>query len=575
MKKLTLRDKLLRRDYKDKLSFKEFMELNEKYGNGGKLMYQTSGTYSGTGNNFQFPVAPQSNMINNVNSSQYSQGVYNNSVPRFQSAPQPTYTPPQPQQDTTRPLFNPYPEQAPENRVGDTPDDKDKADAQKQKNKADAKRYGMLAGQLGAVGVDYIGNQIKGDANPDETRSYIGNTLSETGRGAQMGAAFGPIGMAAGAVGGAAYGLIKSKQEADNYRNDMADRTRGRNVGTLGNSYNPEIARGGYVQSEAQIAKSYKNPNRPMSYSRSGGSNGVAYAGKPGYEKFFNEKYANGGGIQPTLKKMENGGADAEIEGGEAVLGNPQAVTMYGGADAKHSSSAGFMATGANHGQKNESGSEGIPLQSNEEVYIGSKRLGLDGRKAGNNNPSVAKLMEKYLSYNSKAENEMKKDRYYNNPEALRHNEEMLSKIKAKAEEGKFMEELNKLVSKKDRSYEDIMGFIQQRHPNEAPQLEQASLQEPQPQQETPEQMGMEQPQEQGMPDPNMQEQEMAMQQAPEQEMMAPMACGGYVSNNKKPMRYKSGGMCKGDYVKFEHGGMIHQGRVKSYNSQTGDFELE
>jgi hypothetical protein len=67
----------------------------------------------------------------------------------------------------------------------------------------------------------------------------------------------------------------------------------------------------------------------------------------------------------------------------------------------------------------------------------------------------------------------------------------------------------------------------------------------------------------------------MAMQQAPEQEMMPPMACGGYVSNNKKPMRYKSGGMCKGDYVKFEHGGMIHQGRVKSYNSQTGDFELE
>lgn len=567
MKKLTLRDKLLRRDYKDQLSFKEFMELNEKYANGGKYMYQTSGTYSGTGNNFQFPVAPQSNMINNLNSSQYSQGVYNNSAPRFQPAPQPTYTPPQQQQQ--QPLFNPYPEQAPENRVGDTPE------AKTGMSKADAKRYGMLAGQLGAVGVDYIGNQIKGDANPDETRSYVGNTLSATARGAQMGAAFGPYGMAVGAVGGAAYGLIKSKQEADNFRSDMADRTRGRNVGTLGNSYNPEIRRGGYVQSEAQVAKSYKNPNRPLSYSRAGGSDGVAYAGKPGYERFFNEKYANGGGIKPTLKKMENGGADAEIEGGEAVLGNPQAVTMYGGADAKHSSSSGFMAKGANHGEKNESGSEGIPLQSNEEVYIGSKRLGLDGRKAGNNNPSVAKLMEKYLSYNSKAENEMKKDRYYNNPEALRHNEEMLSKIKARAEEGKFMEEARKLLNKKDANYEDFMSLVQQRHPNEAPQLEQAALQEPQPQQqEAPEQeMGMEQMPQEGMPDPNMQSQEMAMQeQAPEQEMMPPMArYGGYTSNNK----YRKGGMCKGDYVKFEHGGVIHQGRVKSYNSQTGDFELE
>jgi hypothetical protein len=89
MRKLTLRDKLLRRDYKDQLSFKEFMELNEKYANGGKYMYQSSGTYSGTGNNFQFPVAPQSNMINNLNSSQYSQGVYNNSIPRFQPASHP------------------------------------------------------------------------------------------------------------------------------------------------------------------------------------------------------------------------------------------------------------------------------------------------------------------------------------------------------------------------------------------------------------------------------------------------------------------------------------------------------
>ena len=139
---------------------------------------------------------------------------------------------------------------------------------------------------------------------------------------------------------------------------------------------------------------------------------------------------------------------------------------MYGGADYNTASPVGFMAEGAQHGQMNAAGTEGIPIKSNQEMYIGSEKLTLDGRPAGKKyGKSVAQEMKPFLKYSEKAMES--NDPYMNNPVAVAQVNQELQRLQIEAERGKFMKGLDELLNKKDRNYEEIMGFITEENPNE------------------------------------------------------------------------------------------------------------
>jgi hypothetical protein len=310
---------------------------------------------------------------------------------------------------------------------------------------------GNIAGQFGAGIAQTAGNLISTNSKPDQAGAFAGNMIGGAGQGAAAGMAFGPIGAAIGGGLGLVSGLVKSIGDKKNYTQGLRDKQDNevRHLGSLTNSYNPELKRGGYVNSNSGTLSTSSKGIRL--------ENGKV-------QRFFNEKYQVGG-IVPNLQKGDDGSADAEIEGGEAVIGNPQDVTMYGGASAEHSSPVGFMANGANHGQENEGGSEGIPLMSNSELYIGSKKLGLNGKNAKQGNPSVATVMKPLLKYAANAQDT--KDMYKRNPQALNAIQNELSKIQQMAEEGKFMENLHKQLGKKDRNYQDVIDYIKQENPND------------------------------------------------------------------------------------------------------------
>lgn len=325
-------------------------------------------------------------------------------------------------------------------------------------------------GGIGQMTGNLIGNTASG---PDKAGAWVGNSLSGLSQGAMSGAAFGPLGIGIGAAAGLVGGLVKSHQAQKAYKQELEEKQKGFELqdNELKRSYNPmTMKRGGYTpQEQAEKRAAMNLKDRPVpTYSpyMSPKSPGIYKAGTNSYTPFFNKR-AEGGPVKPRLKRQDGGPqAGVEIEGGEAVIGDPNNMTLYGGADASHSSSLGFMAQGANHGQMNEAGTEGIPMQADENAYIGSKRLGLDGRAAGKGNPSVAASMKPYLDYAQKAENS--KDKYANNPEAMQAINDELNFLKQQAEEGKFLEELHKMLKSKDRDYQEVMDFIIQSNPNEA-----------------------------------------------------------------------------------------------------------
>ena len=152
----------------------------------------------------------------------------------------------------------------------------------------------------------------------------------------------------------------------------LAAKSKGRMDNNLGSSYNSMLSLGGNYGDARELNRVRNLPFQDF-HSHSGSLSTNSFVRKAG--SFMQE----GGRSMPSLQDGDSGVADAEIEGGEAVLGNPNNVTMYGGAGAQNASPLGFTATGAKHGQSNNGGSEGIPLHSDEELYIGSDKLALDG----------------------------------------------------------------------------------------------------------------------------------------------------------------------------------------------------
>lgn len=168
-------------------------------------------------------------------------------------------------------------------------------------------------------------------------------------------------------------GGVQSAQDQKASRDMLAAKSRGRMDNNLGSSYNAMLAYGGHTGGDAVELNRIKSMSLQDYRGHSGMMSPTSRVRTAG------SYLQQGGRSMPMLQNGDNGVADAEIEGGEAVLGNPNSVTMYGGADAKHASPAGFIAQGAKHGQTNNGGSEGIPLHSDEELYIGSDKLALDG----------------------------------------------------------------------------------------------------------------------------------------------------------------------------------------------------
>jgi hypothetical protein len=157
---------------------------------------------------------------------------------------------------------------------------------------------------------------------------------------------------------------------------------------------------------------------------------------------------------------------NVEIEDGEVVLGNPTKIGIIGDARTSLESKYGAMFHGDKHGvDSDKDGLEGIPLTSGE-AYVASEHLGLNGKKSGPGNKSVANEMKPYLKFlNGGETNPM--DPYKNNPVAIAETNRQLGLLKNEAEKGKFLEGISKELKNKDRSVKDILSYISQNAPME------------------------------------------------------------------------------------------------------------
>jgi hypothetical protein len=170
-----------------------------------------------------------------------------------------------------------------------------------------------------------------------------------------------------------------------------------------------------------------------------------------------------GAKIKPFYTNKE---PNVEIEDGEVVLGNPTQIGITGNARTSLESKYGAMFHGDKHGVDSDGdGLEGIPLTSGE-AYVASEHLGLNGKKSGPGNKSVANEMKPYLKFlNGGETNPM--DPYKNNPIAIAETNRQLGLLKNEAEKGKFLEGIGKELKNKNRSVKDILSYISQNAPME------------------------------------------------------------------------------------------------------------
>jgi hypothetical protein len=171
--------------------------------------------------------------------------------------------------------------------------------------------------------------------------------------------------------------------------------------------------------------------------------------------------------ITPKRKDVD---PNVEIEDGEIVLANPEQIVLHGNADTSLESRYAAKYHGDKHGEDTDKdGMEGIPLTSEDEAYVASDYLGLDG-KVAKNGKTVAKAIEPYVKQLHRAEMNPE-DKYTNNPIAIAHHRKQINKLIDQAEKNKFIEKLYQATKKKDRNFEEVLEIIQ----NEMPQTNQMS----------------------------------------------------------------------------------------------------
>lgn len=367
-----------------------------------------------------------------------------------------------------------------------------------------------------------------------------------------------------------------------------------------------------------------------------------------------------GASIKPKFANTQE--PNVEIETGEIVLGNPKNIFTHGNASTSLESKYAAMFHGDKHGVDSDGdGKEGIPLTSGE-AYVASDYLGLNGKKAGQGNKSVAQEMKPYIKYLNGGETNST-DPYKNNPIGIAETNRQLGLLKNEAEKNKFMQGINSIAKKKDSDLADVLSYMVENAPmedlneQEQNQLTQATSQlnnqinnqnqqpmnyqrmmarfgghymqqggmtqpEANPsgdrmdqlisqspgidQQEMPSQGGQLSPEAQAalqqLP-PEVQEQIMqlpveqqeaaimqyaqqmqgAQQPAPQAGMPEGMAPQGGEEMAQPEMGMeqgqpvmKCGGKMyrRGDYIRFQRGGKIQEGRISNINPQTGGFSL-
>lgn len=149
-------------------------------------------------------------------------------------------------------------------------------------------------------------------------------------------------------------------------------------------------------------------------------------------------------------KNQMGGNVQAEIEGGEYVF-KPQGVSdvefkMMDNTGKKHTSPFGFVAEGKKHAP-GDSTAGGIKILEGD-AYIASKHLGINGRKAGKGNPSVADLMVRNGGKALAEGFNGKWDKFGINkwnPNAVKHHLDLMTELQVDAELNKIKQNLSKL----------------------------------------------------------------------------------------------------------------------------------
>lgn len=187
-----------------------------------------------------------------------------------------------------------------------------------------------------------------------------------------------------------------------------------------------------------------------------------------------------GASIKP--KFASNQEPNVEIETGEIVLGNPKSIFLHGQGSTSLESKYAAMFHGDTHEQDSDGdGNKGIPLTSGE-AYVASDYLGLNGKKSGSGNKSVAQEMKPYIKYLHGGEvNSM--DPYKNNPIAIAETNRQIGLLKSEAEKNKFMQGISSVAKKKGSGLTEMLSYMVENapmedlNPEEQSQLTQATSQ--------------------------------------------------------------------------------------------------
>ena len=216
------------------------------------------------------------------------------------------------------------------------------------------------------------------------------------------------------------------------------------NLGTFGVTGRNDMIKD---RDAARLAE--RNEEARMSYGQNVGNyrNDSIYAQDGAYMR---NAPMTGGQGQPT----------AEIEDGELIIGDPSKVQLMGDARSTLDSKFATKVVGDKHGEDTDGdGLEGIPVISNTDSYIASDYLGVNGKRAGKGNPSVAKTLEPVARFMHNAEKNPF-DKYKNNPVAIAIQKRQMEKTIAEAERNKYKEKIASVARKKNSTFEDMLATI-------------------------------------------------------------------------------------------------------------------
>lgn len=182
----------------------------------------------------------------------------------------------------------------------------------------------------------------------------------------------------------------------------------------------------------------------------------------PKENKYSVPNYQKGGEVKNNMKK-------AEIEGDEYVF-NPEGVDqttlkMLNNSGVDYASPVGFLAKGNSHEQG------GIDVLGGK-AYIASKYLGVNGKKASKNNPSVAKEMLKAggeVLHNSSPSDKFSINEKFT-PNAFKYIKNKMQKVADKAETNKQIEESIKEINSEIKQLKSMNPYSNYKTGGKIPQ---------------------------------------------------------------------------------------------------------